>query len=276
MIKARLFFLASGMLLLGACSCISETPAPLSSQVKAPEGAFDQSHQVLDGLVSKYVKPEGIDYKGLAEEVDQLDLYLAGMQAVQVEDFATWSREQRFAFWINAYNGYILRFIVANYPLDSIRDMGGLVFNQVWDHELIPLSHLAPDIDNELLSFNDVEHVILRPTFKDARVHAAVNCASKSCPPLATEAFVADRLDAQLETMMTAFIADTTRNQLDSQSGRIEVSSIFDWFGEDFVRDAGGVREYVKRYAGAAGGAWIDSAKVSFLDYSWDLNDASE
>ena len=274
--KATHLLFASALLLATACSCASDAPAPLGSTVEAPAGAFDQSYALFNDLLSRFVKPDGVDYKGLAKESEQLDTYLAALQAVELEDFQTWSRDERFAFWANAYNGYILRLIVDNYPVDSIRDLGGKLFGKVWDHELIPLSHLAPEIDHELLSFNDVEHGILRPVFQDARVHAAVNCASASCPPLATHALVASKLDAQLDAAMSAFVQDPSRNKLDAEAGRLELSSIFDWFSEDFERDAGSVRNYVKRYAGTKGGDWIDAAKVSFLDYSWALNDASK
>jgi hypothetical protein len=274
--KATLLLCASALALAAACSCASETPEPLGSTIEAPAGAFDQSYAIFDGLLSRYVKPGGVDYKGLAAESDKLDTYLASLQAVELDDFQTWSNDERFAFWANAYNGYILRLITANYPVESIRDLGGKLFGKVWDHELIPLSHLAPEIDHELLSFNDVEHGILRPVFADARVHAAVNCASASCPPLAPHAFVAVKLDAQLDAAMDAFVQDPIRNHLNAKTGDLELSSIFDWFGEDFERDAGSVRAYIKRHAGPAGGDWIDSADVSFLDYSWSLNDVSE
>jgi len=274
--KINLLVCIGALALASACSCAADGPAPLGSTALAPAGAFDQSHALLDDLLGQYVKPNGVDYQGLATKSEQLDTYLAGLQAVQLEEFETWSRDQRFAFWANAYNGYILRLIVDSYPVDSIRDLGGKIWGRVWDHELIPLSHLAPDIDHELLSFNDVEHVILRPTFKDARVHSAVNCASASCPPLATSAFVAETLDQQLEAAMSGFVQDTTRNHLNQKDGELELSSIFDWFGEDFIRDEGSVKDYIKHFAGERGGDWIDDADVSFLDYSWDLNDASE
>lgn len=274
--KINSALLAGVAALATACSCASDGPAALTTSATAEAGPFNQSHALLDGLLRQYVKPDGVDYKGLAGDSDTLDTYLAGLEAVKLADFETWSTDERFAFWIDAYNGYILSLIVHNYPVDSIRDLGGTVFGRIWDRELVPLSHLAPDIDHELLSFNDIEHVILRPTFKDARVHAAVNCASASCPPLATHAFVAASLDADLEAAMSAFVQDPTRNHLDRDGAELKLSSIFDWFSEDFVRDEGSIKAYIKHFAGEEGGDWIDTADVSYLDYSWDLNDASE
>jgi len=273
--KRNTLFLSGLLGLLAACSCASDGPLPLTSTVEAPSGKFDPEHKLLDDLLVRFVHPEGVDYQGLAKESDQLETYLASLSAVPLETFVEWSRDERFAFWANAYNAYILRLILDNYPVDSIRDLGGKLFGRVWDHQLIPLGHLAPELDHALLSFNDIEHGILRPQFQDARVHAAVNCASTSCPPLGIHAFVGARLETQLEAAMTGFVGDETRNHLDRKAGSLAVSSIFDWFIEDFERDAGSVRAYLRRYAGEAGGEWMESAKLSYLDYSWALNDAS-
>ena len=133
-----------------------------------------------------------------------------------------------------------------------------------------------PGGKDEDLSLNDIEHGILRKKFKDARVHAAINCASASCPPLRAEAFVADRLDAQLDEQMRAFVTDGSRNHLVREKNRLELSEIFQWFAEDFERDAGSVKDYLARFAAPEDADFIRKAKVSYIDYDWDLNDASK
>lgn len=277
-LKTTLF--AALAVLLCACSCASDGPSPLKVSLDGrlhADSPFDHSHHELDKLLAAYVSREGVRYADLAGESGKLDSYLAGVQAVSPEELASWTRPQRFAFWINAYNAHILKLIIENYPLDSIRDLGGIsVFGQVWDMELIPMEAHNPDGGGAALSFNDLEHKILRPDFEDARVHAAINCASESCPPLSNEAFVADRLEEQLDGAMTAFIVDSKRNHLRSESGELELSRIFDWFEGDFIRDEGSVREYVLRFAGDAGAPWILEAGTSYLDYSWALNDLSK
>ncbi|MDF1797637.1 MAG: DUF547 domain-containing protein [Planctomycetota bacterium] len=263
-------------LMLSACSA---SPGALTSTATAPAGEFDHGHELLDGLLARHVRPNGVDYDGLANESEALDRYLAGLHAVGPDQLEGWSREQRYAFWINTYNAHILRLIVDARragEVQSIRDLGGNLINRIWDQELIPIQALNPNGASRLLTFSEVEHEILRPRFQDARVHAAINCASVSCPPLLPEAFEAGRLEQQLDQAMAAFLADSTRNQLDQGAGELRLSLIFDWFAEDFERDAGGVPEYVQRYAGGAEQDWILSARVKHLPYDWSLNNASE
>ena len=167
--------------------------------------------------------------------------------------------------------------VASKYPLKSIRDIGNF-FSPVWKKEFIPLKAFHPKGDDDKLSLDDVEHGILRPTFKDARVHAAVNCASIGCPPLRNEAFVADRLDAQLDEQARNWLADSARNRYDRSKSTIYVSEIFDWFGKDFVRDGGSIEAWIAKYAPEPEAAWIKSAKKvrrKYIDYSWKLNDTA-
>ena len=251
-------------------------PAPQIGDSQSPasqETAFDHSHRLWDGVLKQHVRGDLFDYAALAEDTSALDAYIAQMRTVTPEDLAAWSREQRFAFWINAYNAFTVKKVVKNLPLKSIRDLDkgfGLttVFEQAW----IKLQPLHPSGKPAKLSLNDIEHGILRARFKDARVHAAVNCASLSCPPLLGEAFVADRLEQQLDSQMRAFVADRKRNPFKRDKHEVRLSKIFDWFAEDFERDAGGVREYLLRYASDEDAAFIRDAKLKFTDYSWKLN----
>jgi hypothetical protein len=113
----------------------------------------------------------------------------------------------------------------------------------------------------------------LRKKFKDARVHAAINCASKSCPPLRAEAYTAEKLDAQLDEQMRAFVDDPARNHIDPLKKTLEVSEIFKWFAEDFERDAKSVKDFLLRYATPDKAELVRGAKIRYLDYDWHLND---
>ncbi len=263
------------------CSCTAggddgalEVAAPAS----APRGSFDHTHAAWTALLKRHARPNGMDYAGLAKERAAFDGYLAMLQGVGKTELASWSRKQRLAFWINVYNAYTTRLIVENPSVGSIKDLGTKPFGSVFDRNIIPLRALNPSGANRNLSLNDVEHKILRARFADARVHAAVNCASASCPPLLDEAFTADRLDTQLDRVIRRFVNDPSRNRLDRAAKTISLSKIFDWFGEDFTRDGGSVQGFVARYAdpARAGGdtSWIRSARVRFLAYSWRLNAA--
>lgn len=240
-----------------------------------PRAPFDQAHTLWDGILRAHVRGDDFDYGALAKAPDELYRYLGQLHAVTPAELAGWSREQRFAFWINAYNAHTVQKVVENYPLESIRKLDkafGLksVFDQAW----IPMAAFHPDGKDDELSLNDIEHSILRPRFQDARVHAAINCAAESCPPLLNEAFVAERLDRQLESQMRAFVNDSSRNRFDRAEGVVRLSEIFKWFQEDFEHDAGSVVEYLLRFAPPEDAAFLRRAKVRYLDYSWDLNDA--
>lgn len=242
----------------------------------AQEGAsaFDQSHAAWTAILRVHVRDGGFDYAHLKQDRKPLDAYLATLRAVTPEALAGWTEKERFAFWINVYNAHCIQKVIADYPLTSIRKLDGAFgINTVFDKEFIPLQAHHPEGKDDELSLNDIEHKILRAKFKDARLHAAVNCASKSCPPLRNEAFTAEKLDAQLDEQMRAFVADPARNRIDPAQKDLEISEIFKWFEEDFERDAKTVKEYLVRFAPADRHEFIRAAKIRYLDYDWDLND---
>ena len=138
------------------------------------------------------------------------------------------------------------------------------------------MKSLHPDGENEELALNDIEHKILRKRYKDARLHAAINCASASCPPLRNEAFTADKLDAQLDEQMRAFVNDAARNHVDPAQKKLELSEIFKWFAEDFERDAKSVQEFLIRFAPAEKAEFIRGAKIRYIDYDWSLNEPAK
>lgn len=249
----------------------------LAPQATAPlVEDFDHTHARWTAVLEERVVGDRFDYAGLREDRGPLDAYITDLRVVSPAQLASWTREQRYAFWINAYNAHVIQLVMDNYPLDSIKDLGGL-FSPVWKKRYIQLERLHPEGKDRALSLNDVEHEILRPRFRDARVHAAINCASIGCPPLRNEAFVADRLDAQLDDQVRKWLADPARNQYDRGSRTLRVSEIFDWFEEDFERDAGSVAKWIARYAPEAEVEWLRAQgklRIQYLDYSWKLNEA--
>jgi hypothetical protein len=249
--------------------------AALALAVVAPRLEFDHAHARWTEVLAAHVHGEAVDYKSLKEERGALDAYLGSLESVQPEEFASWSRAQRFAFWIDAYNAYTMKRVVDAYPMASIQDLDDEK-GKVWDQEFIPLGKLFPEAGEKKLSLNDVENKILRPKFKDARVHAAINCASRGCPPLSAKAFVAEKLDDQLDEQVARWLADPARNRFDEKTGKVVVSKIFDWFKDDFVRDAGSVQAWLAARAPEADRSWLASTKdleLEFQDYSWKLND---
>jgi Protein of unknown function, DUF547 len=220
-------------------------------------------HEVWDALVKKHVGADGfVDYKGFVRDSAELNRYLKTLEKAHPND-KNWSRAEQMAYWINAYNAYTIQLIVRNYPVASIKDIKrGVAFvNSVWDVKFINIQGYTYDLNN-------IEHNILRPVFKDARVHAAVNCASYSCPKLRNEAYTAEKLEAQLDDGMRGFVNDPLRNRVGAD--KAEISEIFKWFKGDFERDAGSVRAFLNRYAATKIG---DKGELDYIDYDWGLNE---
>ena len=221
------------------------------------------SHRSWDALLQRHVKENGfVDYKGMQRDSVELNQYLSLLSAAQ-PNAKNWTRNEKMAFWINAYNAFTVKLIIDHYPVESIKDIKrGIPFvNTVWDIKFIKIGGKTYDLNN-------IEHGILRPDFEDARVHAAINCASYSCPQLRNEAFVAERIEMQLDDAMRRFVNDPLRNRVAAK--KAEISEIFKWFRGDFVRDAGSVRSFINRYAVHP----LDSnGRISHLDYQWSLND---
>lgn len=263
--------------LLMACTpALAPASVPTAQEAPASTPApFDHAHAAWDMILRQRVAKDAFDYAGLKADRAAFDAYVARLEAVTPEELAGWTQPQRFAFWINTYNAFTVQKVIDNYPLKSIRKLdGALSIRTVFDSEFIPMRRLHPKGKDDDLSLNDVEHGILRERFKDARLHAAINCASASCPPLRNEAFVADRLDAQLDEQMRAFVNDPTRNRIEAGAREVSLSEIFKWFSDDFERDAGSVREYLARWLTPEKAAAVREAKIRYLDYDWDLNDA--
>jgi len=218
-------------------------------------------HSLYAGLLKKYVKDGVVNYQGFKDEESVLDKYLKVLEEV---DSKILSRDEKFAFYINAYNAWTIKLILSGYPgIKSIKDMGNL-FKSPWKKKI-------SRIDGKIITLDDIEHNILRPRFKDPRVHFAINCAAKSCPPLRSEPYRVSDLEQQLDEMTRAFINDRENNRLEGHA--LYVSSIFKWFKEDFNKDIigfflkhakGDLKEQLEARRG--------KIKVNYLDYDWSLN----
>ena len=226
-----------------------------------PALAFD--HAAWDALLKKnvVVLEGGKASQFRYGEVDRkaLQPYLKTLSGVSEEEFKGWSKEEQMAFLINAYNAFAVEKILTRYPdIRSIWDFGKIFGNPFKDEFFTLLGRR--------MSLDGIEHGLLRKNYREPRVHYAVNCASVGCPMLREEAYVAARLDRQLEEQAVRFLSDRSRNRF--RDGRLEVSKIFDWFKEDFAPRA----IFFTRYNGALGYPGGD-VPLAFLDYDWSLND---
>jgi hypothetical protein len=231
----------------------------------APAGAgFDHAHERWTAQLHRFVHAGEVDYAAWKKEQAQLDDYLRELVRVRKEEFTSFSREQKLAFWIDAYNAYTVRLILDHYPVSSIRSIG-LLPGAAFRRAFIPLL-------GEELTLDEIENRLRQ--MGEPRIHFAIVCASKSCPQLRTEAYRADVLDRQLDAAARGFLRDPARNDWDAPSRTLKLSSIFKWFREDFERPAGSLQAYVARYLDLAIRIAVESgpARIEFLDYDWSLN----
>jgi hypothetical protein len=252
----------------------------------AADAAFDHTHAAWTSLLARHVvllrdgQASQLRYAVMATERAGLRVYLDTLSALRRADFDRFSKDQQQAFLINAYNAFTVELVLTRYPdLKSIRDIGGL-FGNPWKRQWIALLGATVSLD-------DIEHGMLRKrgAYDEPRVHFAVNCASVGCPMLREEAFVGERLDAQLAQQAERFMADRTRNRWEPQRSRLALSKIFDWYGEDFTlghRGITSVSAFAARHADRLADAPADrerirarQAPIGFLDYDWALNDVA-
>ncbi len=222
---------------------------------ESPDGSDPVGHQLFEKVLERFVNDEGyVDYKGLKENRGDLEAYLEKLRQSH-PDKDSWSREERLAYWINAYNAFTLDLVLGHYPVESIKDIGS-----PWDIKFIT-------IEGKEYSLNDIEHRILRKNYDEPRIHFAVNCASISCPVLLNEPYEAVRVDEQLETQARRFINDPQRNEVSAD--QLELSRIFKWYKDDFTKN-GSLPSYIDRFTDidVAGDASVD-----YLDYNWHLNE---
>ncbi len=236
---------------------------------------LDRSHLAWTALLRAHVKLQDargsasrVDYEAFARDRAALGTVLEQLARVTPAELAALPRADQMAFWINAYNAATIELILSEYPKhESIKDYGSLL-RSAWQKPFVRLL-------GETLTLDQIEHERLRGKrgFGEPRVHFAVNCASLGCPMLREEAYVGDRLEAQLAAQTLRFLSDPTRNRFDAAHNTLRLSAIFDWYGDDFAH--GELPRFLAPYAAALGARpeALPSARVSFANYDWRLND---
>lgn len=214
------------------------------------EKVMGVDHKAFDALLRKHVSSSGsVNYAGFKSDVSKLDAYIANLAANPVQD--SWSRNDKLAYWINAYNANTIKLIVNNYPVSKITDLEG---GKPWDKKWIKLG-------SKTYSLNNIENDIIRPQFKEPRIHFAVNCAAKSCPTLMNKAWLPNNLESDFAKMTKAFVNNSSYNEI--SSGGATVSKIFEWYGEDF----GDVKAFINKYSNTK-----INGDLKFKEYDWSLN----
>jgi len=205
------------------------------------------------------------DYESLQIDAEaELDGYINYLTSLDPRDY---SRNEQFAYWINLYNAATVDLIVNHFPVDSITDLGetALAFGP-WDDPIVTIAGIS-------LSLNNIEHGILRPIFKDPRIHFAVNCASIGCPNLQPQAFTSENLEELLHLGSQEFVSHP--RALSADDDTLYLSSIFDWYAEDFGDETKAVLNKIAEYATEdAANILKDYEGDIEYHYDWTLNSA--
>ncbi|GAB4025615.1 DUF547 domain-containing protein [Spirosoma gilvum] len=221
-------------------------------------------HSAYDRLLKKYVNEKGlVNYKGFKSEEKTFNEYLAMLS--KNPPAASWSKNEQMAYWINAYNAYTIRLILDHYPVKSIKDIGSKI---KIPFVTTPWAAKFFTIGGEKMSLDNIEHGTLRKKFNDPRIHFTLVCASISCPRLRNEAYMADKLDAQMDDQGRDFLNNPSKNKISKDEAQL--SNYFNWYKGDWTKNGQSVVKWVNKYSNTK---ISDNTDIEFLDYNWNLNE---
>jgi hypothetical protein len=222
-------------------------------------GGFDHDHTRLASLLGRYLKDGRVDYASLKKD-GAADL-AAILETAATAGPAGWSREQHLAFYLNAYNACVLHEVVRRYPIARVIDDGAFFKN--------PVCRVA----GETLSLDRLEKEVILPRFKEPRVHFALVCAARGCPPLQATPWLAKGIDERLEQATRAYLTSPFGLAVDAAGKRVRASRLFEWYAADFGGAGFGVRAFLAERRPADAALIQDAGtRLEFLEYDWALN----
>jgi hypothetical protein len=255
--------------------------------VMAEENDF--SKEKYAQVLRNHVDEKGlVDYRTLKKNRKDLDDFLVAVEKLEVTVYQRWTDERKISLWIDVYNALTLKVILDHYPIkssflkslkypkNSIRQISG-----VWDKITFPVM-------GEEMTLDHIEHEILRPEFQEPRIHMALVCAAMSCPPLRQEPYEGEMLREQLDDQTRRFVSGRKGLLIDKEDNRVYLSSIFKWYGEDFIgiyepksgypglnQKERAVLSFISQYLPDEDRKYLKDGfyKVKYLDYDWTLNE---
>jgi hypothetical protein len=242
--------------------------------------AFDQSYENYDRVLKAYVSDGRVNYIGLKNDPKALESYLESSAGVPEEQFNSWTESQQLAFLINLYNASTLKLIIDHYPVKSIKNIGSF-FEGPWDQPVVRLF-------GKIFVLKYLERDILHKQFSEPRIHMALVCAAKGCPPLRSEVYLAEKMDEQLKDQSRRYLVSPAGFRIDQEKKVVYFSSIFKWYGEDFVakysptsgftgldKTERSVANFCSAYLVSTDRAFLlhGGYSVKYLDYDWSLNE---
>lgn len=223
--------------------------------------SFDHSHKEFDKLLKQYVTNGRVNYKIWKENQTELKKYLESLSNVSVNEYNQFTTSQKLAFLINAYNAFTIQLILDHYPVRGIRKIGG-IFQSPWKIKFFRLLGEERHLDW-------IEHSKLRVDFQEPRIHFAIVCASISCPILQSEAYIAEKLESQLEKAAKEFLSDKSKNFYEPNKKVLYLSPIFKWFRSDFEKK-GNLVSFLRPYFSET---IPENVHIEFTEYNWNLNE---
>ncbi|MDE0315811.1 MAG: DUF547 domain-containing protein [Candidatus Poribacteria bacterium] len=253
------------LLLLSIASVIFQYYYRVEADSRTEQNATDTtfSHDLFNQVLQEHVDKGKVDYAKLKANPEKLEAYL---DMLAVANPAEMPYNAQMAFWINTYNALIIKGVIDHYPTKSVRKVklfGGF------------FSRLKFQVAGEKYSLNQIEHDIIRKEFVDPRVHFALVCASKSCPPLENTVYLPETIEDQLDAVTLKFVTDPEKVRLDRTKRRVYLSKIFKWYKKDFTEGYDGVPDFLADYLPSEDAEFVLTKDVKFhyLDYDWTLND---
>ena len=210
-------------------------------------------------LLGKYVTSGGVKYAEWKANAADMQAIQSVVDGIAKENVSALGKQQQLAFYINAYNAWILHEALGKYPTKSVKDALFTFFTSK-----------RITVAGQQMSFNALEKDTIRSKFGEPRVHFALNCASRSCPPLNRTAFSADKLDGQFETLAKGYVNSEHGVKFNAAAKSADLSKIFDWYKDDFKADGGALAFINKRRTTPI----PSDAKIGYQDYDWNLNEA--
>lgn len=257
--------------------------------------SFDHSYATYNSLLKRYVINARVNYEGFINSRAEFETFLRALGSVDENVFESWTEEQRLAFWINAYNAFTIKAIIDHYPIKRSFTLVGIFYAP--SDSILQIKGVWTKLQfralGNMVTLDEIEHQILRKKFNEPRIHMAINCASISCPDLRNEAYTPEKLEEQLAYASTNFVNNPDKGvYVNEQSGKVKLSKIFKWFGDDFINNYGSKKlfnnyslkenavlnftseyiesEEVKEYL------MNNKLKIGYLGYDWHLNEQTD
>jgi hypothetical protein len=222
---------------------------------------FDHDYRLWNEVLTRQMTNGLVNYAAIKEDPKNLDMFVTQAAAVTEGEFKAWSPAQQLAYLINLYNAVTIQLIINDYPISSIKDIGG-IFKDPWKMDRVPLFH-------QMVTLDYLEHDVIGKDYQDPRVHFALVYAANGSPNLRSDAYIPDSLDQQLEDQAILFLQHSPlKNHYDPETNTLYLSPIFKWYAKDFEQAAGTVIDYVKRYIPTV----KDDANIKYTDFDWSLN----